>query len=379
MVLSRSERSHLTEWWFTIDRSVLGLIVLLLITGTVMLLSASPPVALRFDLPPFYFFQRQIMFAAVGLVVLIGVSFLNAQHIRRMALALSLLSLCGLFYVLLFGPELNGARRWVRFMGFSLQPSEIMKPVFIILTAWAFSEGQRRADVPAYSLAIGFFLITLLLLILQPDFGQSLLLTMTWVGMFFLGGLAWGWVILFLLLGVAALFLGYQFLPHVAQRINHFLDPTGENYQIARALEAFRQAGWFGRGPGESSLAEQFLPDAHNDFIFAAIADEFGIITCLLLLAIYGGIIALSLLRVRRFRDGFTRLAVSGLVLLFSLQTFIHMSVNLALIPAKGMTLPLISYGGTSLLGSCLLLGMVIALTRRRPGVDGGVVAPMRV
>lgn len=368
MVLSRSERSVLTEWWFTIDRTILGLSMLLILIGIIMLLSASPPVALRYELEAFYFVKKQIGFALLGLLLMVGVSFFHAQMIRRLSLLLFFLALVGLLVVLLFGPEVNGAQRWVRLFGLSVQPSELLKPAFIVLTAWAFSEGQRRADVPAYTLAIGFYMVSLTLLILQPDFGQSLLLTSTWVGMFFLAGLAWGWVLLFLVLGVVAVFLGYQFLPHVAARINHFLDPTGENYQIARALEAFRQAGWFGRGPGESSLAEQYLPDAHNDFIFAAIADEFGIVTCLLLLGIYMGIVLAALIRARRSPDGFTRLAVSGLMLLFALQTFIHMSVNLGLIPAKGMTLPLISYGGTSLLGSSLLLGMVIALTRHQPG-----------
>ena len=368
MVLSRSERSLLTEWWFTVDRTVLGLAFLLMTIGVVMLLSASPPVALRYEITPFYFVQRQLVFAGLASVVLIGVSFLSGKLVRRLALFLLLASFLGLILVLLIGPELNGAQRWLRIFGFSMQPSEILKPAFIVITAWAFSEGLRRRDVPAYKMAIGLYLSVLFLLILQPDFGQSLLLTTTWVGMFFLAGLAWGWVALFFVLGIAALFLGYHFLPHVAARIDHFLDPTGENYQIARALEAFRQAGWFGRGPGESSLAEQYLPDAHNDFIFAAIADEFGIITCLILLLIYGGIVYLSLLRVRRSDDPFLRLAVSGLMLLFALQTFIHMGVNLGLIPAKGMTLPLISYGGTSLLGASLLLGMTLALTRRRPG-----------
>jgi cell division protein FtsW len=185
--------------------------------------------------------------------------------------------------------------------------------------------------------------------------------------MFFLAGLSWLWVLIFIIAGAGLILIGYSVLPHVASRINHFLDPSGENYQIARALEAFRQAGWFGRGPGEGSLAEQYLPDAHNDFIFAAIADEFGVMACLLLLLIYGGIVFLSLLRVRGLESAFIRYAVSGLMLLFALQTMINMSVNLGLIPAKGMTLPLISYGGTSMIGSCLLLGMTLALTKRLP------------
>lgn len=367
MVLSRSERSHLTEWWFTVDRTVLGLALLLLAVGIVMLLSASPPVAMRKDLPHFFFVQKQLIFAVFGSLILFAVSILNPSNIRRLALALFVLSLISMVGILLFGPEINGAQRWIRLSGVSIQPSEILKPAFIVLTAWAFSEGVKRSDVPAHGVAIGFYAISACLLILQPDFGQTLLLTATWVGMFFLAGLAWGWVMFFLLAGVGALFLGYQFLPHVTARIDHFLDPSGENYQIARALEAFRQAGWFGRGPGEGSLAEQFLPDAHNDFIFAAIADEFGVLACIFLLMIYAGIVFLSLNRAKEMKDPFVRFSVSGLMLLFALQTSINMSVNLGLIPAKGMTLPFISYGGTSLIGTALLLGMTLALTRRHP------------
>lgn len=367
MVLSRSERSHLTEWWFTVDRTVLGLSFLLLMIGIIMLLSASPPVAMRKELPHFFFVQRQLVFAAFGSGILLLVSFLSPANIRRLSLALFFLALVSMVGVLIFGPEINGAQRWLRFGGVSLQPSEILKPAFIVMTAWAFSEGVKRSDVPAHSVAVGFYAISAFLLILQPDFGQTLLLTATWVGMFFLAGLAWGWVMFFLFAGVGVLFLGYHFLPHVTARINHFLDPSGENYQIVRALEAFRQAGWFGRGPGEGSLVDHFLPDAHNDFIFAAIADEFGVLACLILLLIYGGIVFLSLLRAREMKDPFVRFSVSGLMLLFALQTSINMSVNLGLIPAKGMTLPFISYGGTSLLGTSLLLGMTLALTRRHP------------
>ncbi len=365
MVISRSERSHLTEWWFTVDRTVLGLSLLLLVIGIVMLLSASPPVAIRRDLPHFYFVQRQLIFAVFGAVIMIAVSLLSPSNIRRLSLAVFVISIFSMIAVLLIGPEINGAQRWLRIADVSVQPSEVMKPAFIIMTAWAFAEGIKRKDMPAHSFAFGFFVIAALLLILQPDFGQTLLITATWVGMFFLAGLAWSWVMLFLVAGVIGLYLAYQFLPHVTARIDHFLDPSGENYQIARALEAFRQAGWFGRGPGEGSLAEQYLPDAHNDFIFAAIADEFGVLACLLLLLIYGGIVFLSLMRVRNMQDPFVRFAVSGLMMLFALQAGINMSVNLGLIPAKGMTLPLISYGGTSLIGISLLLGMTTALTRR--------------
>lgn len=367
MVVSRSERSLLTEWWFTIDRSVLMLAGLLLVVGIVMLLSASPPVAIRRDLPHFYFVERQLIFVMLGAVVMIITSLLTPKLVRRLALGLVLASLVALVLVLLIGPEINGASRWLRFAGFSVQPSEILKPAFIIITAWAFAEGRQRRDVPAYWLAIILFVVCSFLLILQPDFGQTLLLTVTWAGMFFMAGLAWFWVLVFIIAGLGLILVAYNFLPHVASRINHFLDPSGENYQIARALEAFRQAGWFGRGPGEGSLAEQYLPDAHNDFIFAAIADEFGVMACLLLLLLYGGIVFLSLLRVRGLESAFIRYAVSGLMLLFALQTMINMSVNLGLIPAKGMTLPLISYGGTSMIGSCLLLGMTLALTKRLP------------
>lgn len=376
MRLARSEKSYLTDWWFTVDRVVLTLGLLLLVLGIVMQLSASPSVALRRDLHAFYFVEKQVVFAIFGAAIMISVSLLSPANIRRLSFVLFCFSLIAMIAVLLVGPNINGAQRWLRFDSVSFQPSEILKPVFIVLTAWAFSEGLKRADVPAFRIAIIFYLICVLLLILQPDFGQTLLLTAAWVAMFFLAGLGWLWVFFFIGAGIAAIFLGYHYLPHVAFRINSFLDPSGENYQIARALEVFQKAGWFGRGPGEGSLAEQFLPDAHNDFIFAAIADEFGILVCLVLLCIFSIIVFLSLWRVRDLDDPFQRLGASGLMVLFALQAVINMSVNLGLIPAKGMTLPFLSYGGTSLLGSSLLLGMTLALTRQVTSSDRGMVAP---
>ena len=370
MRLARADKSLLTDWWFTVDRVTLAAGLLLLLLGVVMLLSASPSVAIRRDLPPFHFVQRQLIFALFGAGVIIATSLLDPANIRRLALALFSVSLVSMVLVLLIGPEINGAQRWLRLGGLSFQPSEILKPAFIILTGWAFAEGQVRRDVPALSIAIGFYVLAALLLILQPDFGQTLLLTATWVGMFFLAGLAWGWMLAFITAGFGALVLAYQLLPHVRQRIDYFFDPSGENYQIGRALEVFQKAGWFGRGPGEGTLNDQFLPDAHNDFIFAAIADEFGIIACLILLAIYGVIVFRALQRVRRAKDSFVRITVAGLILLFGMQVAINMSVNLGLVPAKGMTLPFISYGGSSLLGCSVLLGFVLALTRRMPISD---------
>ena len=372
MKLARTDKSYLTDWWFTVDRVVLAAVMILLFLGLLMLLSASPSVAMRRDLSPFHFVQRQIIFAVFGAGIVVAISLLNPANIRRLALALFAISITAMLAVLIVGPEINGAQRWLRLGTLSFQPSEIMKPGFIILTAWAFSEGIKRSDVPAFGIAVLFYIVSGLLLILQPDCGQTLLLTAAWTSMFFLAGLAWFWVILLAGASIFSLFLAYQFLPHVRLRIDYFLDPSGENYQIARALEVFQKAGWFGRGPGEGSLTEHFLPDAHNDFIFAAIADEFGIIACLILLAIYGIIIFRSFWRLRRGGDPFVWLGGAGLLVLFALQVLINMSVNLGLVPAKGMTLPFISYGGSSLIGCSIMLGMVLALTRRVPVSDQG-------
>jgi len=300
-----------------------------------------------------------------------AVSLLHSAGIRRLSLLVFLGSIALMVLALLWGPEVNGARRWIRFASISLQPSELAKPAFIVLTAWLLSERARRSDVPAMVLAIALYLIVIGLLALQPDIGQALLLTMVWAGLFFVSGVPLSWLVSLLPLATLAIGAAYVTLDHVRRRIDAFIDPAAsDTYQMDRAFDSFVQGGWFGRGPGEGTI-KSVLPDAHTDFILAVIAEEYGIVTCLVLIGLFLFVCLRAITQIWRERDGFRRNAAAGLVMLFSFQALINIGVNVGLLPAKGMTLPFLSYGGSSLLGMSLAMGMLLALTCRRPGMVG--------
>jgi cell division protein FtsW len=268
---------------------------------------------------------------------------------------------------LLFGTEVKGARRWISLAGIAVQPSEFVKPAFVILAAWAFSEGGRRRDVPGTIIGFLLLALTIVPLVLQPDIGQTMLVTIVWCGLVFLSGLHLFWVVGLGGVSVFGLFAAYQLLPHVAARINRFLDPaSGDTFQVDNAIDSFVQGGWLGKGPGEGTV-KRILPDSHTDFIFAVTAEEFGILVCLVLLSIFALVVLRGLVLSLRNEEPFCRLAAAGLIMLFGLQSVINMAVNVHLMPAKGMTLPFISYGGSSLISLALAMGFLIAVTRRRP------------
>ncbi len=371
MRVSRSDRSRLGEWWFTVDRQLLGGVLALLAAGVLLSLAAGPTVADKKGLAQYHFVERHVLFACFGLAVMTAVSLLHSAGIRRLSLLVFLGSIALMVLALLWGPEVNGARRWIRFASISLQPSELAKPAFIGLTAWLLSERARRSDVPAMVLAIALYLIVIGLLALQPDIGQALLLTMVWAGLFFVSGVPLSWLVSLLPLATLAIGAAYVTLDHVRRRIDAFIDPAAsDTYQMDRAFDSFVQGGWFGRGPGEGTI-KSVLPDAHTDFILAVIAEEYGIVTCLVLIGLFLFVCLRAITQIWRERDGFRRNAAAGLVMLFSFQALINIGVNVGLLPAKGMTLPFLSYGGSSLLGMSLAMGMLLALTCRRPGMVG--------
>jgi len=367
MRLTRSDRSLLSDWRFTVDRMMFFAVLLLLIGGLVLSLAASPSVATRLDLEVFHFFKRHALFIGPALVVIVAASLLSPRMIRRASLAIFAAGLVLMFATLFIGAEIKGATRWLQYGGVSLQPSEFAKPAFVVVCAWLFSEAQSRDDVPSLPLVIAFYAIFVCLLTLQPDFGQAFLVTLVWGGLFFLAGMPVIWVSLLaigLLMGGMAVYLS---VPHVAARIDRFVNPAaGDTYQTDRALEAFTHGGWFGTGPGEGTV-KQALPDAHADFVFAVVAEEFGLVTCLVIVALFGFIVMRAMMRVRGESDMFIRLGTIGLVMLFGLQAIINLAVNVGLLPAKGMTLPFLSYGGSSLLSMALTMGFTLGLTRRRP------------
>ena len=367
MRITRADRSILSDWWFTVDRLMFFGFVLLMGAGLVLSLAASPPIAAKLDLEPFYFVRRQAALMLPAVAIMFAASTLAPKQIRRASLLIFLIG-CALMALILFlGPEIKGAKRWLQIGVVSIQPSEFVKPAFVVLTAWLFNESQKRRDVPGIELAVALFAIFAALLVLQPDFGQTLLVTVVWGALVYMAGINMVWILALGTAGAAGLVTTYFLAPHVASRIDRFLDPaSGDTYQADRSLDSFLNGGWFGRGPGEGTV-KNVLPDSHTDFIFAVTAEEYGLIACMILLALFAFTVLRGLSKASQEPDGFIRHAVAGLVMLFGLQALINMAVNVGLLPAKGMTLPFISYGGSSLLAMALTMGFALGLTRKRP------------
>ncbi len=366
MRLARDDRSLVTEWWFSVDRALLIAVLALIGIGVVLSLAASPAVATRKGLPPFYFVERHLVFAMAGIIVMLAASLLDPRGVLTLAMGLLGAAMVLMVAAYLYGPEVNGARRWVRFAGFSLQPSEILKPAFAVVTAWLFAEARARPGNGIVLSAFGLYGVVAGLLLLQPDVGQWMLLTLVFGALFFISGQPILWAVAFGGLGLSGLAAAYMAFPHVRGRFARFLDPaSGDTYQTDRAIQSFAEGGFFGRGPGEGTI-KSVLPDAHTDFIFAVVAEEYGALACLLLIALFAFVVGRALMRYRHRRDPFTHLAVNGLALLIALQASINMAVNVGLVPAKGMTLPFISAGGTSMIAASLTVGMLLALVRRR-------------
>ena len=366
-MISRVERTRFAEWWWTVDRMMLAAIAVLMMTGIVLSLAASPAVATRIGLDAFYFVNRHAMYLAPTFLVMIAVSFLNARQIRRLALVVFIVALALTAATLVIGAEVKGARRWIVLAGVNIQPSEFVKPAFVILISWLFAESTRKSDMPANTMALGLLGAIVVPLVLQPDFGQTMLIVLVWGALFFMAGMRMIWVGGLGGAAVAGLAGAYFFVPHVTKRIDRFMDPSsGDMYQVSNAMESFVRGGWFGRGPGEGTV-KRILPDSHADFVFAVAAEEFGIFLCLALVSLFAFIVIRALQHAFRDQDPFTRFAAAGLAILFGTQSAINMAVNLHLIPAKGMTLPFISYGGSSMISLAYGMGMLLALTRERP------------
>jgi cell division protein FtsW len=369
-MVSRLERTPFAAWWWTIDRPLLAALLALMLGGIVLSLAASPPVASRLGLEPFYFLSRHVLYLLPALIVLLATSFLPPRHIRRLALIVFVLSVVLVAATLHFGAEVKGARRWIVLLGVNIQPSEFLKPAFVILIAWLFGESARRPEMPANTIALALLFVAVTGLVLQPDFGQTMLVALVWSALFFLAGMRLIWMAGLGGAAAVGLVTAYLLVPHVARRIERFRDPSsGDTFNIDQALESFQRGGWFGRGPGEGTV-KRILPESHTDFVFAVAAEEFGIVLCLVLVAVFTFIVVRALRHALRTEDPFVRFAAAGLAMLFGLQSAINMAVNLHLMPAKGMTLPFISYGGSSMISLAYGMGMLLALMRERPRAE---------
>ncbi|TVR98747.1 MAG: cell division protein FtsW [Rhodospirillales bacterium] len=367
---SRTDTSLLGRWWWTVDRWSLGALLALVLFGIVMTLAASPAVAERLNLDTFYFARRQLSFLPVAVGVMLFASLLSPVGVRRIGIAMFIVFLGLTLATPHVGVEIKGATRWLHVGGLSLQPSEFLKPAFAVTAAWLIAAGRMAPRGPGYPLATVLLAATAGALLLQPDVGMALMITAVWMTQLFLIGLPVAIVIVLVALVAAGGVGAYYTFGHVRSRVDNFIDPASgsDGYQVARSLEAFRSGGLLGRGPGEGRVKE-VLPDAHSDFILAVVGEEFGIIACLLLIAVFAFVVVRGFGRSLRHDNLFVVLAAAGLLVQFGLQALVNMASTVHLIPPKGITLPFVSYGGSSTIALAWGMGMMLALTRERAGM----------
>lgn len=361
-----SPRSHnaLIRWWYSIDRVSFAMIMGLCVFGIWMVATASPSVAERTGLDSYHFLMRHLLFIGPAIGAIVGISFLNTQWIFRLAITLFGLSVVGVLLSLVSGAEIKGATRWIRVLGFSVQPSEFLKPAFILLSAWLLASQKMKDHFPGILLALGLYGLSVGLLISQPDFGMVFLTTAVFGMQIFLIGFPLRYIVGLLGLGLVGIVVAYFSLSHVQSRIDRWLFPeTGDSYQIDKSKEAFMNGGLLGTGPGQGSVKNQ-VPDVHSDFIFTAMGEELGLILTGGFVCFLGFLLYRLFMNFSRSESLFVMLAGGGLVFMLVVQSFIHMGSTLQLTPAKGMTLPLISYGGSSLIAVGISLGLILALSR---------------
>jgi cell division protein FtsW len=368
--LSRADNSLLGRWWWTVDRWTLSAIGMLISFGFIMMQAASPAVAERIGTSRDLFIFKQIFFLLLAGLVTVGVSMLSPRNIRRLAIAGGIAALMMTAATMMVGTEIKGARRWISLPGMSVQPSEFLKPCFAVAAAYLIAQWQRRRRYGGMVGAAAIFAAIAVMLMKQPDVGMMAVITVVFLTQLYIGGLH----LVFMAIGVGlaggGAVLAYLMSDHVRGRVQKFWSGTGDHYQVDTAMEAFGNGGLFGRGPGEGRVKD-VLPDAHADFVFAVTGEEFGMILCTIVLAIFAFIVLRGLLRLLQEHDPFVVLACTGLVAGFGLQAFVNMASTMALIPTKGMTLPFISYGGSSAIAVALGMGMLLGLTRRRHREDG--------
>ena len=366
---ARTDRSRVGQWWWTVDHWLLGATALLILMGVFLSFGASPAAAARHGLgDPFYYAIRQCVFSGLGAAIMIAVSMLSPRGIRRAAFIVFAVAILIMIAIPFIGHTSNGAKRWIAFAGMTLQPSEFMKPALIVLCGWMFAEGQKGEGVPGVFIAFGLYALSVGLLLVQPDVGQTILITVAFGAAFFMAGVPLRWI--FGLAGIAlagAISLYFTF-DHVAARVNKFLaSGDGAAHQTDKAAEAIAAGGLFGVGPGEGVL-KKYVPEIQTDFAYSAAAEEYGLIFSLVLISLFALIVVRGLYKAMRMQETMEQVAAGGLFVLVGQQAFINIAVNLNMMPTKGMTLPFISYGGSSMLAMGLTMGMALALTRRRPG-----------
>lgn len=366
--LARSDQSIIGRWWWTVDRWTLLAIVALMGFGILLIQAATPAVAVKHGLGNLYFVERHLAMLVPAVLLMFGISLLPPRQIRLMAIVLLAIFLPLLAATLFVGVEIKGATRWIHVPGLSIQPSEFIKPALAVVAAWLFARHCERKGFPALRVNAALYAAVFTCLVFQPDIGMTFLVSSIWFGQFFLAGLSIMMVGVFAVIGVLGLVGIYYAFPHFQSRFDRFLTHSGDTYQTDKAMEAFGNGGLFGTGPGEGTV-KLSIPDAHADFVFAVAGEELGFVWCVLIVGLFAFIVLRGFMRLRHEKNLFILLSVSGLLIEFGLQALINFASTLRLMPAKGMTLPFISYGGSSLWALALAMGMLLALTRKRFGL----------
>lgn len=358
------KNNPIKNWWRAVDQQIIISMLVLIAFSLMLVTTSSASVASKIGLTDNYFSSRQVIYLAIAVALVVLFSSFNIKWIKRIAICGFLFSIVMLVLVKLYGYEVKGATRWIRIAGFSYQPSEFMKPFFSVVIGWILSM-RYEEEFPSFSVAIVLYALVATLLIIQPDFGMLVLTTAVFATQLFVAGLPSVWIVVSAISGLLGTVCAYLMLPHVATRINNFIDPSAnENYQVSKSILAFEHGGLYGRGPGEGAI-KQHLPDSHTDFIFAVAGEEFGAIICVMIVALFAFIVIRTLIRINDGENKFVQLASIGIITQFGLQASINMGVTLNLLPTKGMTLPFISYGGSSTLAIAIAFGMLLGLTKR--------------
>ncbi|MGY9027319.1 MAG: FtsW/RodA/SpoVE family cell cycle protein [Candidatus Puniceispirillales bacterium] len=362
MLISRSDNSNIALWWWTIDRFLLTLFSILIIVGIFLVMASSQHLAQSFNIFSHYFTLRHILFVIISLPIIFLFSLLNEKQTKAISIIGLIITIFLLLIILINGSEIKGAKRWIYFSGFSFQPSELCKPFYVIVNAWFLTLWIEGKNFPGWAWSIVSLILISSLLLIQPDVGMTIVIILTWCFQLFITGIPLIIIICLTLAVPLFVILTYHNFDHVKIRIDGFLE--GTTYQVTKSLQSFEFGGFWGTGPGEG-FYKKFLPDAHSDFVFAVAAEEYGILICLIIILIYSLVVyrAFSLSFINK--SLFFIIAVSGLAFQFGIQTLIHMGSNTNLIPTKGMTLPFLSYGGSSMISSAITVGILLSLTRK--------------
>lgn len=373
-IFARTDRSFVGRWWWTVDKAILSALMVICVMGIMLVAAASPSVAERIHVSPNHFIIRHIVFLIPSLMLMIGLSMADLKQVWRAAVVVLGVSVVCMVLVLMVGAEVKGAQRWLQIGPLSIQPSELAKPSFIVVASWLIARQKEHPHFKGFFFASLVYGVVVGLLVLQPDMGMTFVVTASFLTIIFLAGLPFRWIFLLLTLVVGASFAAYFTFDHVQSRVDRFINPeSGDTYQVDRSLMAFQNGGLFGTGAGQGSV-KMTIPDAHADFIFAVAGEELGMFVTLFVIGLYGYVILRGYNRIMDTDNIFIILASGGILTLFGLQALVNMGSTVNLLPTKGMTLPFISYGGSSLLSSGIGMGMLLALTRRqgRTGIARG-------